>query len=62
MTLLVHCGDLTRPGALALLRGFQVIYVLGNMDRDAAAIQRELKAQDERNVVGPVYTGRVGRR
>lgn len=60
VTLLVHCGDLTRPGAAALLSGFQVIYVLGNMDRDAAAIQRALKAQDERNVVLPVYTGRVG--
>ncbi|MBN1680094.1 MAG: metallophosphoesterase family protein [Anaerolineae bacterium] len=35
---LIHCGDITTPATLYLFAGWQVTFVLGNMDRDWTAL------------------------
>ncbi len=57
---LVHCGDLTDVSLVAALRGFRVIYVLGNGDVASGEIRAALLEQDPENYVGLVYGGRIG--
>jgi len=35
---LIHCGDLTTPGIVALFEGWRVDFVYGNMDRQRRAL------------------------
>lgn len=38
ITRLLHCGDLTTPEIVALFEGWQIAFVLGNVDYDHAAL------------------------
>lgn len=57
---LVHCGDLIDVSLASALRGFRVIYVLGNGDVASGELRAALLEQDPENYVGLVYSGRIG--
>jgi hypothetical protein len=56
---LIHCGDLISPETAELLRGFSVIYVDGNMDRNSGAIYRHLRELGPRNLALPTFEGEI---
>lgn len=37
---LIHCGDITSPNIVELFEGWQVDFVLGNVDRELEALRR----------------------
>lgn len=57
---LIHCGDMTSAGTAQLLKGWPVIYVEGNMDRDAEAVRQTLRGLNPANFVGVSYEGEFG--
>lgn len=58
---LIHCGDMTSAGTARLLRGWPVIYVEGNMDREAEAVRQAVRELDPANFVGVSFEGEFGR-
>jgi len=44
ITRLIHCGDITSPDTLMLFAGWDVAFVLGNMDRAAADLADAARA------------------
>ena len=56
---LIHCGDLIGPEIVHQLKGFQVIYVDGNMDRESAEIYRTLRELDSHNIALPTFEGEI---
>lgn len=59
ITQLIHCGDMIGPGIVRQLKGFQVIYVDGNMDRESGEIYRRLREIDPHSVVLPTFEGEI---
>jgi len=57
---LIHCGDLTSAGTAQLLKGWPLIYVEGNMDREAELVRQALLELDPANSVGLSYEGHIG--
>jgi len=50
---LFHCGDLTSAEMVAHFRGFEVVFVRGNMDRhQKKAVKRAIAAQAGANWIG----------
>ena len=48
---LIHCGDLTQVEMTAVLRGWQVTYAFGNVDRHPEGIRQALLNLDPTNQV-----------
>ena len=59
ITQLIHCGDLTSAATAQHLRGFEVVYVDGNMDRESDEIFRTMRDLNPRNVVLPTFEGEI---
>ena len=59
ITQLIHCGDMIGPEIVGQLKGFQVIYVDGNMDRESGEIYRRLRELDPHSVVLPTFEGEI---
>jgi len=59
ITQLIHCGDMIGPEIVRRFRGFQVIYVDGNMDRESGEIYRRLREVDPHSVVLPTFEGEL---
>jgi putative phosphoesterase len=57
---LIHCGDMTSVGTARLLEGWPLIYVEGNMDREADLVRQTLLDLDPANEVGVTYQGEIG--
>ncbi len=58
---LVHCGDMINVTTAKQMAGFDVIYVNGNMDDSAAAVNDALWLLNPKNeTAGAVYSGKVG--
>ena len=57
---LIHCGDLTSAGTADLLKGWPLVYVEGNMDREAERVRQTVLALDPANSVGLSYEGEIG--
>jgi putative phosphoesterase len=61
ITTLVHCGDMTNITTAQQMAGFDVIYVNGNMDNSAAAVNDTLWFMNPNSeVTGDVFSGRLG--
>src|SRR4030067_1768135 len=58
---LIHCGDLTSAGTADLLKGWPLVYVEGNMDREAELVRQTVLALDPANSVGLSFEGEIGR-
>lgn len=56
---LIHCGDMIGPEIARQFRGFHVIYVDGNMDRESGEIYRTLREIDPHSVVLPTFEGEI---
>jgi uncharacterized protein len=56
---LIHCGDLTSPATAVHLKGFTLIYVHGNMDRNHMAIRQTLFDLNPSSVAGNQFTGEL---
>jgi len=60
---LIHCGDMVNVMTAKQMSGFDVIYVNGNMDDSAAAVNDALWVLNPSNeTAGDVYTGKIGGR
>jgi len=59
ITQLIHCGDMIGPEIVGQLKGFQVIYVDGNMDRESGEIYRRLREIDPHSIVLPTFEGEI---
>jgi hypothetical protein len=59
VTTLIHCGDMTSAETAAMLTGFHIIHVTGNMVRGPAAIRRALLAINPDNYSGASYSGQL---
>lgn len=57
---LIHCGDMTSAGTARQLRGWPLIYVEGNMDREAEAVRQAVLDLDPANFVGLTFEGEFG--
>jgi hypothetical protein len=57
---LIHCGDMTSSGTAELLEGWPVIYVEGNMDREAGLVRQTLLQLGPENFVGVSFEGTIG--
>jgi putative phosphoesterase len=57
---LIHCGDMTSAGTAQLLKGWPLIYVEGNMDREADLVRQALLELDPGNSVGLSFEGQIG--
>lgn len=58
---LIHCGDMVNVTTAKQMAGFDVIYVNGNMDDSAAAVNDALWFLNPKNETrGDVFTGKVG--
>lgn len=57
---LIHCGDMTSAETAAILTGFHIIHVTGNMVKGPAAIRRALLAINPDNFSGPSFSGQLG--
>lgn len=58
---LIHCGDMVNVTTAKQMSGFDVIYVNGNMDDSAAAVNDALWILNPNNETpGDVYTGKLG--
>ena len=49
----IHCGDVTIPRVLEVLKFFRVFLAYGNMDIDKEMLSITLKKPDKQNKVGP---------
>lgn len=56
---LIHCGDITSPRTAAHLKGFRVIHVHGNMDRNDGSLRRALSALNPDSFSGSFFTGEL---
>jgi len=54
---LIHCGDMTSPRLADHLKGFDVVYLTGNMDPDPGGMGRKLKNLNPKNIAKLTYTG-----
>jgi putative phosphoesterase len=59
VTTLIHCGDMTSPETAALLAGFEVKHVSGNMANAPGALRRALLALNPDNFSGISYSGQI---
>src|SRR4030065_1662148 len=57
---LIHCGDLTSAGTADLLKGWPLVYVEGDMDREAERVRQTVLALDPANSVGLSFAGEIG--
>jgi uncharacterized protein len=58
---LIHCGDMANVTTAKQMSGFDVIYVNGNMDNSAAAVNDALWLLNPNNeTTGDVFTGKLG--
>ncbi len=57
---LVHCGDMTSARTAALLEGFEVLCVAGNVDQNPQDIRRALQDLHPGNRYSQHYHGRLG--
>lgn len=58
---LIHCGDMVNVFTAKQMTGFDVIYVNGNMDDSAAAVNDTLWLLNPNNETpGDFYTGKIG--
>lgn len=57
---LIHCGDLTSMDMISHLKGFRVIYTMGNMDVTTGTIKRQLEKMRDDNFAGMVFEGSLG--
>ena len=53
--LVVHCGDLTQARMVALFEGWRTAFVIGNMDRNRAALAEAVAGTDGPFHIGAVY-------
>jgi putative phosphoesterase len=61
ITTLVHCGDMCNIATAQRMSGFDVIYVNGNMDSSAAAVNDALWFMNPNSETpGAVFSGEVG--
>ncbi len=61
ITTLVHCGDMTNITTARQMTGFDVIYVNGNMDNSAAAVNDTIWFMNPNSEVpGAVFSGKLG--
>jgi uncharacterized protein len=56
----IHCGDLTGFELISQFSGFQLIYLVGNMDHVNGTIVKRVKKLGENNFAGLVFTGKLG--
>jgi hypothetical protein len=56
---LIHCGDMSSPATAVHLKGFTVIYVHGNMDRNPLAIRQTLFQLNPSSVAGNYFSGEL---
>jgi uncharacterized protein len=54
---LIHCGDLTDPYLVQHFTGFQVIYLLGNLDHETGKLEKFFKVDNSDNTINMLYTG-----
>lgn len=54
---LIHCGDLTGLDMVSHLKGFRVIFTMGNMDTVTGTIKNRLEKMRDDNFTGPVFKG-----
>ncbi len=54
---LIHCGDLTGLDMVSHLKGFRVIFTMGNMDTVTGTIKNRLEKMRDNNFAGPVFRG-----
>ena len=57
---LIHCGDLTGPELAMELAGFEVTYLVGNMDAHRGSIAAALRQANPANRIRDTFTGEVG--
>ncbi len=61
ITTLVHCGDMVNVTTAKQMSGFDLIYVNGNMDDSAAAVNDTLWMLNPNNeTAGALFSGKVG--
>jgi hypothetical protein len=61
ITTLVHCGDMVNVTTAKQMSGFDLIYVNGNMDDSAAAVNDTLWMLNPNNETpGALFSGKVG--
>ena len=61
ITKLIHCGDMVNVTTAQQMSGFDVIYVNGNMDDSAAAVNDALWMTNPNNETpGAQFSGKVG--
>ena len=61
ITTLIHCGDLANVTTAKQMAGFDVIYVNGNMDDSADAVNDTLWTLNPNNETpGALFSGKVG--
>jgi hypothetical protein len=61
ITTLVHCGDMANVTTAKQMAGFDVIYVNGNMDDSAAAVNDALWMLNPNNETpGALFSGKLG--
>jgi putative phosphoesterase len=53
--LVVHCGDLTQARMVALFEGQRTAFVIGNMDRNRAALTEAVASTDGPFHIGTIY-------
>ena len=56
----IHCGDLTGYDLVSLFSGFQLIYLIGNMDHTSGTIVRQVEKLGEDSFAGSTFTGKLG--
>jgi putative phosphoesterase len=56
---LIHCGDITTPAVIETFAGWQVDFVLGNMDRNLSDLKLAVKAFGLGSI-GPACTAEIG--
>jgi putative phosphoesterase len=61
ITTLVHCGDMANVTTARQMSGFDIIYVNGNMDDSAAAVNDTLWTLNPNNETpGALFSGKLG--
>lgn len=58
--MLIHCGDMCNVATAQQMAGFDVVYVNGNMDDSAAAVNDTILQLNPRNTAGITYSDKVG--
>jgi putative phosphoesterase len=54
-----HCGDMTTAATALSLKGFEVVYVDGNMDQGLQEIYRTLRDLNSHSVMLPTFEGEL---